>query len=168
MFIEYALLAIFPAAMILAAMSDMTTMLIPNRISIVLCAAFIVLALVAGLPFGQIGMHLAAGAIVLAAGIALFAAGVLGGGDAKLIAAGALWVGFDQLLPFLTYVAIGGGLLAATMLAYRNFVPDGLFAGPEWALRLKEKTCGIPYGIAIAGGALATFPATGLYRLIAG
>ena len=166
MYIEYALLLVFPLAMILAAMSDLTTMTIPNRISIALAAVFIPLALIAGLSLQDFGLHFAAGAIMLAVGIGLFAIGVLGGGDAKLLAAGALWVGFGQLLPFLTHVAIFGGLLSVAVLAYRNYVPEGALAGPGWALRLKQKNGGIPYGIAIAAGALITFPATELYRLV--
>lgn len=166
--IEYALLFVFPAAMIFAAMSDLTSMQIPNRISIVLAATFLVLALIAGLPMKDFAMHLAAGAVVLAVGIMLFAGGIVGGGDAKLIAAASLWVGFAQLLPFITYVALFGGALALLILAYRRFVPEGALAGPEWALRLKNHGGGIPYGIAISAGALTTFPATQLYRLIAG
>ncbi len=58
MFFEYLLLLAFPAAMILAAMSDLFTMTIPNRISIALLALFLVLAPIAGLTIEEILMHL--------------------------------------------------------------------------------------------------------------
>jgi len=153
--------------MILAALSDLFTLTIPNRLSIILIAVFFPLAFLAGLPPETILMHLAAGAGILAVGFILFSTGTLGGGDAKLLAAASLWVGVAPLADFFVYVALIGGALALGILLYRR-VPDESLAGPAWAMRLHEKGHGIPYGIAIAGAALITFPATHLYALIAG
>lgn len=167
MSIAYPLLLAFPAAMIMAALSDLTTMTIPNRISLLLLVSFVVLAPLAGLPLEQILIHLGIGFAVLVFGMVLFATGTFGGGDAKLLAAGALWMGAGEVLPFVTYVAIFGGVLALLMLAYRRF-PVSMFPMPipAWAERLHQRDCGIPYGIAIAAAALIAFPATGLYALI--
>ncbi|MEO1206089.1 MAG: prepilin peptidase [Pseudomonadota bacterium] len=166
--ILYALLFVFPAAMIMAALSDLRTLTIPNNISIALAITFLVLAPFAGLPLKDIGMHGAACALVLTAGIACFACGWLGGGDAKLLAAGALWVGFDQLIPFIYHVTLFGGILIVLILAYRWLVSEQLvtLAGSEWVTRLHQPGGGVPYGIAIASSAVLIFPDTKLYALI--
>ena len=77
------LLAVFPVAMIFGAIWDLTTMTIPNRLTIALVAAFVLLAPLAGLSLQQIGMHVAAGAAMLLVGMALFGLGWIGGGDAN-------------------------------------------------------------------------------------
>jgi prepilin peptidase CpaA len=157
---EFPLLLLFPAAMAFAAASDLLTMTISNRVSLLLIAAFLLLAPFADLSWSAaLANHLAAGAIVLLVGIALFAMGWLGGGDAKIIAAASLWLGFDHLLPFLTQTAVFGGLLAVAILAYRRF-PAGAMNLPNWALRLHRPGGGIPYGVAIAAAALVVYPAT--------
>jgi prepilin peptidase CpaA len=156
---EYALLLVFPAAMAFAGAMDLLTMTIPNRITLGLAAAFFVAAPLMGLPPEQILMHTGAGLLVLAASIVLFALGGFGGGDAKLLSAAALWIGFDQLVPFLLYVTVFGGLLAFAILVYRRLPILGIRA-PDWAMALHKPGSGIPYGIAIASAALLIFPLT--------
>src|SRR5690349_4284933 len=90
-------LLLFPSLMAFAAVSDLMTMTISNRISLLLVAGFIVLAALGGMSLFAISMHLAAGAAVLAFAFGCFAAGWIGGGDAKLAAATALWFGFEHL-----------------------------------------------------------------------
>ena len=92
---------------------------------------------------------------------------LVGGGDAKLLAAAALWLGFDQLVPFLAYVTIFGGALALLLLAYRRCPPARLPL-PDWAARLHAKGEGMPYGVAIAAGALSIYPLTSWPALLAG
>ena len=87
--------------------------------------------------------------------------------DTKLFAAAALWVGYDQLAPFVAYVTIFGGALALLLLAYRS-MPVGAFPLPEWAARLHHRGEGMPYGVAIAAGALMIFPQTAWQTLLAG
>ncbi len=157
----------FLVLMILAAISDMLTMTIPNWISIAISGAFLVAAPLSGLPWMELLSHLAAGAIVLVAGFVLFAFGAFGGGDAKLLAAGALWVGLDYLLPYLLLVGVLGGGLAIAILVYRQLPVLSAYA-PSWAMRLHNKESGIPFGIAIAGGAILAFPQTMLYSLFMG
>lgn len=166
--VAYALLFVFPVAMIMAALSDVRTMTIPNQISIALIAVFLVLAPLTGLPIKEIGLHLAAFALVLAFGIAFFAFGWLGGGDAKLLAAGALWVGFGQLLPFIFYTTLAGAGLIFVILAFRKLVPAVVveLQGPAWAHRLHDPKGGVPYGVAICTSALWVFPSTKLFSLI--
>ncbi len=163
--LDYPVLMLFPAALAYAAVMDVFTMTIPNRISLALIAVFPLAALLAGLSMHTALMHVAAFAIVLAFGIALFALNLLGGGDAKLLAAGALWVGIDQLLPFIVYVTVAGGALALTFVAVR-MVPAGAFRLPEWAARLHKSGNGIPYGLAICAGGLFVYPKTALFKLL--
>src|SRR3954452_12428026 len=91
-------LLLFPALMAFAASSDLLTMTISNRISLILVGAFFILAVWSGMPLADIGMHALAGVAVLVVTFVFFARGWIGGGDAKLAAATALWLGFDQLL----------------------------------------------------------------------
>ncbi len=83
-------LSLFPALMLFAAWSDLFTMTISNRVSIILVAGFAVMATVMGLSASDMLWHVAAGAVVLAVGFTFFAFGWIGGGDAKLAATTAL------------------------------------------------------------------------------
>lgn len=157
---ELPLLLLFPAAMAFAAAMDVLTMTIPNRISIVLIVGFFLLAPFAGLSWQVFFTHLAVGFAMLMIGVALFTGGLVGGGDAKLLAAGALWVGAEHLTVYLAGVALVGGLLSLAVLAYRHLLPIDRWSLPEWAKNLHAKGGGIPYGVAIAGGALLVYPAT--------
>ena len=94
-------LILFPALMAFAASSDLLTMTISNRLSLVLAGGFFLLTLITGMSLGAIGMHLAAAALVLTVCFGFFSMGWIGGGDAKLAAATALWFGFDFLLDYL-------------------------------------------------------------------
>src|SRR5207342_1612468 len=89
MLVEVVRLLLFPALMAFAAASDLLNMTISNRISLALVGGFAVLAVVCGLSPQTIAAHAAAGLLVLAIGFALFARGLVGGGDAKLAAAAA-------------------------------------------------------------------------------
>lgn len=150
------LILIFPAAMAFAAAMDLLTMTIPNRISLALVAAFVIIVPFSGLPLSTIAMHVVAGAVMLAAGIGMFAAGWVGGGDAKLLAAGALWLGLPQLLPFLLLTGLLGGVLMMLIVWFRS-TPAPAIPMPAWALRLHRSETGLPYGIAIGGAAILIY-----------
>jgi prepilin peptidase CpaA len=162
-FIASLFLMVFPVAMAFAAANDLFTMKIPNRIPLALFAGFVVVAVFARMPLEAFGIHLAIGFAVLAATFALFSFGLLGGGDAKLLAAGAVWIGPEHILEYLLFITIFGGALSLLILAYRKFLPATALALPGWALRLHEDKGPIPYGIAIAAGALVVFPTTPLF-----
>jgi prepilin peptidase CpaA len=166
-FLAQLLLFVFPFAMAFAAATDLLTMRIPNTLTLGLVAAFLVVAPAAGLPWQEMLMHIAAGSVMLLAGILLFSLGWIGGGDAKLLAAGSLWLGFEPLVPFLAYVAVFGGALALAILAYRR-VPAGAFLLPDWAVRLHARGEAMPYGVAVAAGALTIYPSTPWYAALAG
>lgn len=155
----YPLLLVFPAAMAYAAASDLLTMRIANSVSLGLVAAFLLVAFIAGMSAQDMLLHLAVGAVLLIAGMLLFSLNLLGGGDAKLLAAAALWIGYDQLGLFLFSVTLFGGALALLLLAYRR-LPAAALPLPAWAVRLHTAGGGMPYGIAIAAGALTVYPLT--------
>jgi prepilin peptidase CpaA len=165
--LAYPLVFVFPFAMAFAAATDLLTMSIPNRLSLGLCAAFLFVAPIAGLSWQEVLSHLAAGSLMLLVGILLFSLGWVGGGDGKLLAVASLWLGFEPMVLFLGYVTIFGGALALAILAYRS-VPAGALPLPGWAVRLHAKGEGMPYGVAIAAGALAIYPSTNLYAALAG
>jgi prepilin peptidase CpaA len=153
-------LLLFPALMAFAASSDLLTMTISNKVSLALVAGFLVLAPAAGMGTGDVGMHLAAGCSALAVAFCLFACGWIGGGDAKLAAATALWLGFDQLLPYLFVASLLGGALTLLVVQFRLFPLPHLLQGTSWAERLHRKDAGVPYGIALAAAALIVYPDT--------
>ena len=154
-------LLLFPALMAFAACSDLLTMTISNRISLALAGGFLLLALATGMSLGAVGMHLAAAAVVLAVAFICFAQGWIGGGDAKLAAATALWFGFDYLLNYLIYASLFGGVLTLLLIQFRLLPLPVVLARQKWILRLHEKGAGVPYGIALAAAALVVYPSTG-------
>jgi prepilin peptidase CpaA len=158
------LLWVFPALVIVAALKDVTSYTIPNWISGVLIVAFAPAALASGLTLGAMGVHLAVGVACLLAGIGMFAAGWIGGGDAKLFAAAGLWLGAQTIAPFILVTALGGGALAVFLLQLRsNWARGMLPVGPGWVERLREPKGDAPYGVAIALGALVAFPQSALF-----
>lgn len=154
------LLLVFPLAMVMAGIMDLLTFTIPNRISLALVAGFLAAAFLAGLPSMVLLTHAGAGLLVLAAGFAMFARGWIGGGDAKLMAAAALWLGFESLPAFLFHTALLGGAMAMLLLTYRRYVPLPWLTRQAWAMRLHDRSQGIPYGVALAGAGLLVYPST--------
>ena len=157
---EFALFLVFPAAMALAGSMDLFTMTIPNRISLGLIVGFIFAVPFSSLDTMGVLTHIGAGALMLVVGIGMFARGWLGGGDAKLMAAASLWLGFERLFEYLVYVSVAGGLLAFGILLYRSLAPPLWLCSQDWAMRLHAKSGGIPYGIAISVGGLWVYPST--------
>ena len=154
-------LLLFPALIAFAASSDLLTMTISNRISLALAGGFVALAALNGLSLHDIAMHIGAGAVVLAAGFTCFAFGWIGGGDAKLAAATALWFGFSYLLDYLVYASLFGGALTLLLIQFRLLPLPAPLARHQWIMRLHEKGGGVPYGIALAAAALVVYPKTG-------
>jgi prepilin peptidase CpaA len=157
---EFVLFLMFPAAMALAGAMDLLTMTIPNRITLGLAIGFVVAAFWAQLGLQELASHLGAGLLMLGVGILMFSRGWFGGGDAKLLAAAALWFGFEGLLQYLLLVSISGGVLVLAILAYRNMPPTLWMHRHDWAMRLHARASGIPYGIALAAAGLWLYPST--------
>jgi prepilin peptidase CpaA len=147
--------------MAFAASSDLLTMTISNRLSMALAGGFFLLTLITGMSLYAFGMHLAAAAVVLVIAFVFFSQGWIGGGDAKLVAATALWFGFDYLLDYLICASLFGGALTLAIIQFRKLPLPVVLARETWILRLHETGAGIPYGIALAAAALAVYPKTG-------
>lgn len=164
--ITAAVLVVFPMCMAMAAFSDLLTMTIPNRLSIVLIAAFVAIFPFTGGSLYDFGMHFAAGGAVFAACFALFAFGIMGGGDAKILTASALWFGFNEsLYIYLIYVSIFGGFLSMLILLMRSNMNLILVYGlpvPQTMLHAKK----VPYGIAIGAAALTAYPSAPLVKSV--
>jgi prepilin peptidase CpaA len=160
MILDFARILLFPALMAFAAASDLFTMTISNRVSLALAAGFFALALASGMGLSELLSHFGAGAAVLAASFVCFSFGWIGGGDAKVAAAAALWFGFGHLLDYLVYASLFGGALTLLLLQFRQWPLPYLLAGQGWLLKLHAKESGIPYGIALAVGALVVYPQT--------
>jgi prepilin peptidase CpaA len=160
MIIDLLRLTLFPAVMAFAASSDLITMTISNRVSIILVGGFLALALMSGMPTMEVLSHAGAGAVVLVVTFGFFTCGWIGGGDAKLAAATAMWFGFDYLLNYLVYASLLGGALTLLLIEVRLVPLPGLLAGQFWAQRLHRKDGDIPYGIALAAAALLVYPDT--------
>jgi prepilin peptidase CpaA len=161
MLVDALRLLFFPALMAFAASSDLFTMTISNRLSLALVGGFAVLTVFSGMSLPVIGLHLAAGALVLVISFVLFTQGWIGGGDAKLAAATALWFGFEYLFDYVVYASIFGGVLTLLILQFRHMALPAPLARQVWIQRLHERSGGVPYGIALAAAALVVYPHTG-------
>jgi prepilin peptidase CpaA len=167
--VKACLVLVFPALVLTAAVKDATTFRIPNWISLALIAGFVPAALAIGLPLPAIGLHLGVGLAALVAGMAMFALRWIGGGDAKLFAAAALWLGWPAALPYLAVTGLAGGGLAVALLGLRSmWLRPYVLGGPAWFARLAEPDEAVPYGLAIAAGALAAFQASPFAAALAG
>ncbi len=156
-------IVIFPALLIYAAFSDLFTMTISNWISVGLVVAFVVLAFLFGLPAAAIGQHLAVGLVVLVITFTLFSFGFIGGGDAKLAATTAVWMGFDHVAEFGLNAALIGGALGLALLAFRRLPMPGWARARAWLMRLHNSDNGVPYGVALAAAGLILYPETRIY-----
>ena len=153
-------LLLFPAMMAFAASSDLITMTISNRVSLILGGGFFVLAVISGMTLADIGMHVGAASVVLVVSFGFFTRGWIAGGDAKLATATALWFGFDQLMNYLIVTSLFGGLLTLALMRYRLMPMPALLENQQWAARLHRMDTGVPYGIALAFAALVIYPDT--------
>lgn len=147
-----AFLALFGFLLAAAAIQDAATMRIANRLSLLLALGAVAAAIAAG-PVLALWQNVAGAALVLTAGTALFAAGKLGGGDVKLFAAAILWFDAEGALRMAVAVLLAGGALALVILAVRSAGWSPEMRGQVAILR---PGAGIPYGVAIAIGALAS------------
>lgn len=160
-------LSVLPLLLIMAALKDAATMTIPNWISVAATIAFFAVS-----PFllspAQVGMHALVGFGALAVGFTMFTLNWIGGGDAKMLAAGALWLGLGALPEFLLMTALAGGGLSLGLLLARRWALYLPFAAPLVrghgpVSRLLTPKGDIPYGLAICAGGLAAFPHSAIF-----
>lgn len=167
MIAELLVLVAMPVLLLAAGLYDLASFTIPNFLSVALAALFLAFAAAAGFSPALLGWHLAAGMLGLVLGFGLFALGWIGGGDAKLFAAIALWLGFADLMPYAVVASLFGGLLTLLLLLARQMPLPLFLLGRAWVVRLHDARSGIPYGVALAAGAFALLPYSEIFRLAA-
>lgn len=152
------ILVIFPFCMVFAAVSDLLSMTIANRVALLLVATFVVVAPMTGMDWETYGWHLLAGVVVLSVTFALFAIGGMGGGDAKLLAATAVFMGFGvNLVEYLVVSAFLGGLLTVAILLYRKSALAVYTSQNIFLRHFADHQVGVPYGIALGAGGLYAY-----------
>jgi prepilin peptidase CpaA len=158
--LEYPFVFVFPFMMIFSSFSDLFSMNISNKVSLILVVAFVGFAFTLGMDFHTILWHFLTFALVLVVGFILFALNIIGGGDAKLAASTALWLGWAHTGPYIVLASFIGGLLTLLILKFRSgLIPEKLNS-LEWVLRLHDSKNGAPYGIALGLAALIIYPST--------
>jgi prepilin peptidase CpaA len=160
----FSVLVLFPLLVAYAAASDLVSMTISNQLCLVLIGAFGVCAFATGMTLHEFGMHAAAGTLMLVICFGCFAAGWIGGGDAKLSAAIALWFGFEPLMSYVMISTMAGGVLTLAILKYRASPMPHFAIGWSWARMLHGANKGVPYGIALSFAALMVLPQTQIWR----
>ncbi len=161
---QFLVLVLMPAALLAAAGWDLASFTIPNFLQAVLLAGFGIFVLATAMPLTVLGWHLLGAVTGLAVGFALFAGGLVGGGDAKLFACVALWFGFPDLLEFALIASMFGGVLTLAIIGFRFLPLPAFLARQAWLMRLHDQKSGIPYGVALASGAFAVLPYTDVFR----
>jgi prepilin peptidase CpaA len=161
------LLSLLPCLVIAAGLRDLTTMTIPNWISGILVLGFFPAAFAVGLPAMTVALHVGVAAVALFVGMGLFAMRIIGGGDAKLMAAACLWLGLSGSGMFMLWTGVAGGLFCLMLIFARTQIRPYVASGPGWVHQLLEPKGDIPYGVAIAIGALMAFPSSALLSAFA-
>jgi prepilin peptidase CpaA len=154
-------LLMLPLLMLLAAANDVASMQIPNWLTALIAILFFPMAYLTGMPLAEFWHHALAGVILFFAGYAMFALKLFGGGDAKLMAAAGLWFGTSETMGFLFYTAVAGGVLALAYVLWSVVMAaHKTRAGSHTTYRetLRAIAPKLPYGCALAAGAIMAFP----------
>lgn len=158
---------IFAVPLMVAAYKDATSMTIPNWISLAMIAGFVVMVPFTWQGLPELGTHLVVGGAFLAAGFAMFAFGWLGGGDAKLMAATALWMTWPDALQFILYTTLFGAALGLFLLIGRKFLPVRVLTS-QWMYTMFKDETKMPYGLAIAAGGIMVLPKSAIFMAAIG
>jgi prepilin peptidase CpaA len=159
-------LAVLPTLMIIAAASDVTALRIPNWLTGLTAALFFPAALFTGMPLSEFGYHLLGGAILFVAGFLLYSLGLFGGGDAKLMAAAGLWFGSSQSILFLTLTVFAGFFLALVVAGWSAFNLWAELRDLSLRHKFQQLKPQVPYGFALAVGAILTMPDSWWMRVV--
>ncbi|VAV89013.1 Type IV prepilin peptidase TadV/CpaA [hydrothermal vent metagenome] len=161
--ISQLVLLLFPLLMFIAAWRDVVSMTIPNWVSLALLGLFLVAAPLIGLSWTEFGLHMAVGLGALLLTILMFALRWIGGGDAKLFAAAALWMGWPDILPYALIAALIGGLFSVLLIFARKTALPPVLYTQKWSANLLKKDGDMPYGVALCAAALFYFPSSALF-----
>ena len=148
---------IFPIVLVAAMVTDLRRFEIPNVLPIVLACAYPVAAALAGHDLNQMLWHGAVGGCALLVGMIMFFLRVFGGGDAKLIAAVALWTGPSLVVDFTLFTAVFGGAIALVLLLFWRLPLPSALAGVPALRRLHTARNQVPYALAIGASGLLVY-----------
>jgi len=166
--IEAVALVVFPLLMAFSAFTDLFTMTIPNRVSLLLVAAYFALAAYLPLPREIVAWHVSCGVAMLLLTFVMFHLRWIGGGDAKLAASTALWLGWEHLLDYGLVASLAGGLLTLVIIEMRRRDLPKSWLSVDFIARLAEKNGGVPYGVALAAAGLLVYPHTLVWSRLGG
>jgi prepilin peptidase CpaA len=165
--LHLSILTFFPILMALSASLDLLTFTIPNRICVALGLGYLVFAILLGVPATDILFNLSCALVILAVTFSMFSFGLIGGGDAKLAAATAAWLGWAAILDYGLAAALFGGLLTLTLLGARMVPLPAFLSRIDWLVRLHDANAGVPYGIALAAAGLMQYPNSPIWAAVA-
>jgi len=163
MFLASLIFFFFSIPLIIAGLNDANSMRIPNWISVVMVMGFFLLVPFTWHGAADFASHIAVGMTFFVAGLGLFSFGLLGGGDAKLMAATALWFTWSDVVPFILYVSLFGAALALFLLVARQFIPVRLMTS-QWMYTMFRDQKKMPYGLAIAAGGILTITTSAIMQ----
>lgn len=146
---------------LMSCVSDVRSLRIPNWQPLIITALFVPAYFLAPELFHKFGFHVAAFVAMFVVTYGLFLRGFVGGGDAKLVTALALWVGLQGLMAFMFYMAIFGGVLGGFALYLRNKKPFKKPTRGGWVETAQKGGNALPYGVAITFGAWMALLHTG-------
>jgi prepilin peptidase CpaA len=165
--LHLSILAFFPVLMALSASMDLLTFTIPNRLCAVLALGYLVFAVLLGVSAADILLNMSCALAILVIAFVMFNFGWIGGGDAKLAAATAAWLGWTAILNYGLAAALFGGILTLILLSARAAPLPAVFGRVEWLARLHNVNTGVPYGIALAAAGLLQYPNSSIWAAIA-
>jgi prepilin peptidase CpaA len=165
--LHLSILAFFPVLMALSASMDLLTFTIPNRLCAVLALGYLVFAVLLGVSAADILLNISCALAILVVAFVMFNFGWIGGGDAKLAAATAAWLGWTAILNYGLAAALFGGILTLILLSARAAPLPAVFGRVEWLARLHNVNTGVPYGIALAAAGLLQYPNSSIWAAIA-
>jgi prepilin peptidase CpaA len=165
--LHLSILAFFPVLMALSASMDLLTFTIPNRLCAVLALGYLVFAVLLGASAVDILLNISCGLAILIVAFVMFNLGWIGGGDAKLAAATAAWLGWTAILNYGLAAALFGGILTLILLGARAAPLPAAFGRIEWLARLHNVNAGVPYGIALAAAGLMQYPNSSIWAALA-
>ena len=151
------LLFALTAAMVWVIVSDAVHYIISNPLNLFILGLYIIAVVALPIPMSVWLPAIGVAAIILVVGLGMFALGLMGGGDIKLLVVLSLWTGGSMVtLQFIFLTALFGGLLVFVVLLLR------FLAAPLWVKirpahnlpRLLTRKQPVPYGIAIAAAFL--------------
>jgi prepilin peptidase CpaA len=158
--------AFFPIVMALSASMDLLTFTIPNRLCLILAVGYLILAVMLGVPAVDILLNVSCALAILVITFAMFNFGWIGGGDAKLAAATAAWLGWTTIFDYGLAAALFGGALTLILLGARMVPLPAVFGRMDWLVRLHDANAGVPYGIALAAAGLMQYPNSSIWAAV--